>query len=68
MIDGIIVLIHPNLMNHYQDNPKHGFAFKMKLDDQISEATVVDIDWEPTMYAYIQPTVIIKPVNLGGLQ
>jgi len=66
MIDGIVCIDSSKPYKHKEGNPKHGFAFKMKLDDQISEATVVDVEWEPTMYAYIQPTVIIKPVNLGG--
>ena len=66
MIDGIVCIDSSKPYEHKEGNPKHGFAFKMKLDDQISKATVIDIDWEPTMYAYIQPTVIIKPIKLGG--
>ena len=66
MIDGIVCIDSSTEYEHKKGNPKHGFAFKMKLDDQMTKATVVDVEWEPTMYAYIQPTVVIKPVEIGG--
>ena len=38
----------------------------MRFADQTATTTVIDVEWEPTMYAYIQPTVVIKSVKIGG--
>jgi len=65
-IDGIVIVDSSKAYVDKSVNPKHAFAFKMKFTDQIAITTVLDIDWEPTMYSYIQPTVIVKPVTIGG--
>ena len=63
-IDGIIVAddnIHPRTSG----NPKHAFAFKMVLSDQVAEAHVVDVLWSPSKDGYLKPRVQIVPVKLG---
>lgn len=65
-IDGIIVSddkIYPRVSG----NPKHAFAFKMVLSDQIAEAHVVDVLWSPSKDGYLKPRVQIVPVRLGGV-
>ena len=65
-IDGIIVSddkIYPRTSG----NPKHAFAFKMVLSDQIAEAHVVDVLWSPSKDGYLKPRVQIVPVRLGGV-
>ena len=65
-IDGIIVAddnIHPRTSG----NPKHAFAFKMVLSDQVAEAHVVDVLWSPSKDGYLKPRVQIVPVKLGGV-
>jgi DNA ligase (NAD+) len=65
-IDGIIVAnnkVYPRVSG----NPKHTFAFKMVLSDQISEAHVVDVIWSPSKYGYLKPRVQIMPIKLGGV-
>ena len=65
-IDGIIVSddkIYPRISG----NPKHAFAFKMVLSDQIAEAHVVDVLWSPSKDGYLKPRVQIVPVRLGGV-
>tara|TARA_B100001063_G_C16776546_1_gene565940 strand:- start:750 stop:3902 length:3153 start_codon:yes stop_codon:yes gene_type:complete len=64
-IDGIIVAddnIHPRK----NKNPKHAFAFKMVLSDQIMESKVVDIIWTPSKHGYLKPRVRIEPINIKG--
>ena len=38
----------------------------MNLDNQIKETKVIDVIWDPSMYGYLQPTVIIEPVEIEG--
>lgn len=65
-VDGVVCIDSSKPYEDKNTNPKHAFAFKMKTNDQSKVTTVIDIEWVPTMYAYIQPTVIVKPVNIGG--
>lgn len=65
-IDGIIVVddkIHPRTTG----NPKHAFAFKMVLSDQVAEAHVVDVLWSASKDGYLKPRVQIMPIKLGGV-
>ena len=48
-------------------NPDHAFAFKMVLSDQVAEAKVVHIEWNPSKDGYLKPRVQIEPVELGGV-
>lgn len=38
----------------------------MVLSDQIVEARVVDVIWEPSQQGYVKPKIKIKPVEIGG--
>ena len=65
-IDGVIVIddkIHPRASG----NPKHAFAFKMVLSDQLAEAHVVDVIWTASKDGYLKPRVQILPIKLGGV-
>ena len=65
-IDGIIVA-NDKVYPRVSGNPKHAFAFKMVLSDQIAEAHVVDVIWSPSKDGYLKPRVQIMPVKLGGV-
>tara|TARA_B100001248_G_scaffold262592_1_gene259829 strand:- start:9865 stop:11811 length:1947 start_codon:yes stop_codon:yes gene_type:complete len=68
IIDGIVVYnneVHPK---NTSGNPKYAFAFKDVLDDQKAVTQIVDIEWNVSKDGYINPTVIIKPVNIGGVR
>lgn len=65
-VDGIVCIDSSQPYEDKNTNPKHAFAFKMKTADQSKITTVIDIEWIPTMYAYIQPTVVVEPVYIGG--
>ena len=65
-IDGVIVCddhIHPR----GSGNPRHAFAFKMVLSDQVAEAKVVDVVWAASKDGYLKPRVRIEPIHIGGV-
>ena len=64
-IDGVIVE-HDKLYPRTNKNPKHAFAFKMVMSDQIVEAQVLDVIWSVSKHGYLKPKVRIKPVKIGG--
>lgn len=65
-IDGVIVA-NDAVYERKAGNPKHAFAFKMVLSDQIAEAKVVDVIWNASKDGYLKPRVQIEPINLGGV-
>ena len=70
-IDGVIVSddnIHERAdINKPIDNPEYAFAFKMVMSDQLAEAKVVDVIWNPSKNGYLKPRVRIEPIKLGGV-
>jgi len=64
-IDGVIVTDDKNYPRKNK-NPKHSFAFKMVLSDQIAEAKVLDVLWTPSKYGYLKPRIRIEPITIGG--
>ncbi|NQX03154.1 hypothetical protein HQ447_21050, partial [bacterium] len=66
-IDGIIVT-NNNIYKRKPGNPEHAFAFKMVLSDQLAEATVIDVIWNPSKDGYLKPRVQILPIQLGGVK
>lgn len=65
-IDGVIVT-NDAVYERKPGNPKHAFAFKMVLTDQIAEAKVVDVIWTASKDGYLKPRVQIEPINLCGV-
>ena len=64
-IDGVIVT-SDHMYPRRKENPKHSFAFKMVLSDQVVEAHVVDVIWAASKDGYLKPRVKITPVSIGG--
>lgn len=67
-IDGIIVTDINNNERNKDGNPEYAFAYKNVLEDQIAVTTVLEIDWTPSKDGYINPTLILKPVSIGGVE
>ena len=65
-IDGIIV-VNDKVYSRVSGNPKHAFAFKMVLSDQLVESHVVDVLWTASKDGYLKPRVQINPVKIGGV-
>ena len=67
IIDGIIVTnnsIHPINKN---GNPDFAFAFKDVLEDQKAITTVISVEWNESKDGYLVPTIIVKPIDIGGV-
>jgi NAD-dependent DNA ligase len=65
-IDGVIVC-DDNIHSRGSGNPRHAFAFKMVLSDQMAEAKVVDVIWTASKDGYLKPRVRIEPIHIGGV-
>ena len=66
-IDGIIVSNNKQHTRNTSGNPDYSFAFKDVLEDQKAKSTIIEIEWNISKHGYIIPTVIIEPVNIGGV-
>ena len=66
-IDGVIVVHDKNYERTNRKCPKHAFAFKMVLSDQVMESQVVNVHWQISKNGYIIPKVEIVPVEIGGV-
>ena len=64
-IDGVIV-VNDKVYPRTEKNPKHAFAFKMVLSDQVVEAKVVNVLWTPSKHGLLKPRIQIEPVKIGG--
>ena len=64
-IDGVIV-VDNHEYPRTSKNPKHAFAFKMVMSDQVVESKVVDVIWTPSKTGYLKPRIQIQPVKIGG--
>jgi DNA ligase (NAD+) len=67
IIDGIIITnddVHPI---NTDGNPDYAWAFKDVLDDQKAISKVIDIEWNTTKDNIIMPTIIIEPIDVGGV-
>jgi NAD-dependent DNA ligase len=42
-------------------------AFKMPLEDQMAETTVVIVEWNKSRHGYLVPRIAIEPVEIGGV-
>jgi len=67
IIDGIIVSNNESYKRNTSGNPEYAFAFKDILEDQKAISTIVEVEWKVSKDGYINPIVIINPVEIGGV-
>lgn len=67
-IDGIIVTSVGDHDRNLDGNPEYAFAYKDIIQDQISKTSVESIEWNISKDGYIKPTLILKPVTIGGVE
>jgi NAD-dependent DNA ligase len=68
-IDGIIITNNQkHERNINTDNPEYAFAFKDILEDQKAQTKIIDIEWKVSKNGYLNPTVTIEPVCVGGVE
>lgn len=70
-IDGIVVApwgLTNELTGREEDlkNPADMVAFKMILDEQVRETTVVAVHWAASAQGYLIPRIEIEPVEISG--
>ncbi len=68
LIDGVIVTSCGKHERNIDGNPEYAFAFKDILEDQIAKTTVESIEWNASKDGFLNPTLILKPVNIGGVE
>lgn len=66
-IDGVIVS-NDKVYPRTSGNPKHSFAFKMVLSEQMAETMVLDVEWNASKDGYLKPRIRIEPVYLSGVK
>lgn len=69
-IDGVVVVqdrLPPSTSATTCENPRHAFAFKSLVKDQVMEARVVAVHWRASKDGYLKPRVQIEPVCIGGV-
>ena len=66
-IDGIIIHKNKKYKRNTSGNPDYAFAFKMRMDDNIAETIVEEIEWNHTKWNVLKPRIRVKPVNLCGV-
>ncbi len=67
-IDGIIVTSCDKQERNLDGNPEYAFAFKDILEDQIAKTVVESIEWNISKDGFIKPTLLLKPVSIGGVE
>lgn len=68
MIDGIIITSCGNHIRNIEGNPDYAFAFKDILEDQKALSKVIMVEWNISKDGYIKPTILIEPINIGGVE
>jgi DNA ligase (NAD+) len=66
-VDGIVVFDGSSIHDFEKINPEYAFAYKMVLDDQKAESTVLEVIWQPSMDGYLKPKIRISPIDLVGV-
>ncbi len=65
-IDGIVIGQATSVPVQTAENPADAVAFKMALDDQRAETTVVRVEWNISRQGVYIPRLEISPVEIGG--
>jgi len=66
-IDGIIIHTNKKYKRNISGNPDYAFAFKVRMDDNIAETIVEEVEWNHTKWNVLKPRIKVKPVNLCGV-
>ena len=66
-IDGIIVQSNLPYRRNKSGNPTYAFAFKVRLDTNLVDAEVEEVEWNISKWGLLKPKIRIKPVFLNGV-
>lgn len=66
-IDGIVVGDNSvPYSNKKNATPDHAFAFKMDMDDQRAETTVIQVNWNKSKHGRLAPQIQFEQIKIGG--
>lgn len=65
-IDGLVLMDCSEVYPYESTNPTYAVAFKINSEENMRNATIEEIIWEPTMYGLLKPVIRIKPIELSG--
>jgi len=66
VVDGIVITDNSQVYEHTSQMPLHSIAFKMNNEEDMKNVVVKKVEWNPTMYGYLQPKVKFDKVILKG--
>jgi len=66
VIDGIVVTDNTQVYELTHEMPPYSMAFKMNNEHDMKNVIVKQVEWNPTMYGYLQPKVKFDKVILKG--
>lgn len=66
-IDGLVVHTDIPYTREETKNPDYAQAFKEALSCDVAVTEILDIEWNPSQYGYLVPTLIYKPVEVCGV-
>lgn len=66
-IDGIIAQSDVPYSRNKSGNPSYAIAFKMRIDTNIANAIVEEVEWNVSKWGIIKPRIRIKPLKLNGV-
>ncbi len=66
-IDGVIVQGDKAYERNLTGNPDYAFAFKMRLDGNLIEMEVIEVEWRVSKWGLLKPRLRLKPKKLGGV-
>lgn len=67
MLDGVVVVDNNVHRIPSSGNPDYAFAYKEEGEDNLAQAKVVRVEWNPSKHGYLKPRVEIEPVELSGV-
>ena len=66
-IDGIILSDNTKPHNRVTSgNPSYAVAFKMPLDEQMANTTILNIEYNISKHGALNPRIMYKPIVIGG--
>jgi len=68
-IDGLVLSVeHSRHIQTELRNPSDSVAFKMQLEEQIRETSIINIDWDVSRYGRYVPVAVFNSVYINGVR
>lgn len=66
-MDGLIVQSNRPYIRNDSGNPSYAFAFKIRMDDNLAQTEVIEVEWNVSKWGMLKPRVKVQTVSLGGV-